>query len=116
MFYPKSRWLIFGLSFSLLFLVIMFFGQNGYAQGTRILRSPTVSKDAIAFVHANDIWIVGRDGGDARRLTSAIGGETNPHFSPDGKFIAFTAQYAGGSDIYVVPTSGGQPHRLTWHP
>jgi len=95
---------------------LLFFGQILDAQGTRILRSPTVSKDAIAFVHANDIWIVSRNGGDAKRLTSAAGAETGPHFSPDGKLIAFTAQYAGNTDIYVVPVEGGQPKRLTWHP
>ncbi|MCJ7679135.1 MAG: protease, partial [Candidatus Aminicenantes bacterium] len=116
MFFSKPRLFIYGLSITLLFLGITLFGQNGYAQGTRILRTPTVSKDAIAFVHANDIWVVNREGGDARRLTSAAGAETDPHFSPDGKFIAFTAQYAGNTDIYVVPSEGGQPKRLTWHP
>jgi tricorn protease len=116
MSYPKPRLLIYGLSFALLFLGIILFGQKAEAQGTRILRSPTVSKDAIAFVHANDIWVVGREGGNARRLTSAAGGETNPHFSPDGQFIAFTAQYDGGADVYVVPSDGGHSKRLTWHP
>jgi tricorn protease len=116
MFHPRPRLLIYGLSFTLLLLGIAVSGQKIHAQGTRILRSPTVSKDAIAFVHANDIWVVGRDGGDARRLTSAAGGETNPHFSSDGRFIAFTAQYAGNTDIYIVPSKGGQPKRLTWHP
>ncbi|HEX9887054.1 MAG TPA: PDZ domain-containing protein, partial [Longimicrobiales bacterium] len=86
------------------------------AQGTRILREPTVSQTHIAFVHANDLWVVERDGGVARRLTSAEGGETSPHFSPDGRWVAFTGQYAGNTDVYVVPTDGGAPTRLTWHP
>lgn len=116
MFRPRPRLVIFGLSFTFLLLGITLCGQNAEAQGTRILRSPAVSEKAIAFVHANDIWVVSRIGGDARRLTSALGGETNPHFSPDGRFIAFTAQYGGGSDVYVVPSDGGQPRRLTWHP
>ncbi|MDZ7681175.1 MAG: hypothetical protein U5J63_05520 [Fodinibius sp.] len=87
-----------------------------YAQGTRLLREPTVSQDHIVFVYANDLWITDRNGGDARRLTSGEGGETNPHFSPDGSQIAFTAQYDGNTDVYVVDAEGGQPKRLTWHP
>lgn len=86
------------------------------AQGTRFLRQPTVSADHIAFVHANDIWIVGRDGGEARRLTSDAGAETHPHFSPDGRWIAFSGQFGGNTDVYVVSADGGQPTRLTWHP
>ena len=86
------------------------------AQGTRLLRDPDVSKDKIVFVHANDIWTVDRKGGDAFRLTSGEGGETDPVFSPDGKWIAFTGQYGGNSDVYVVDANGGEPKRLTWHP
>lgn len=86
------------------------------AQGTRFLRQPDVSADRIAFVHANDVWTVGRDGGDALRLTSSEGAETDPHFSPDGRWIAFTGEYGGNADVYVVPATGGQPERLTWHP
>jgi tricorn protease len=85
-------------------------------QGTRMLRQPTVSETHIAFVHANDIWLTGRDGGDARRLTTAEGAETNPSFSPDGAHIAFSGQYGGNTDVYVVPAGGGEPRRLTWHP
>ncbi|MHB1192958.1 MAG: S41 family peptidase [Longimicrobiales bacterium] len=86
------------------------------AQGTRFLRQPSVGRAAIAFVHANDIWVVGRDGGQARRLTSDAGAETEPAFSPDGKWIAFTGEYGGNPDVYVVAAAGGQPQRLTWHP
>ena len=86
------------------------------AQGTRFLRQPDVSATQIAFVHANDIWVVGRDGGDAIRLTTADGGETDPAFSPDGDLIAFSGQYGGNTDVYVMPATGGQPQRLTWHP
>ncbi|MCU0391547.1 MAG: protease, partial [Thermoflexibacter sp.] len=87
-----------------------------YAQGTRLLRQPTVSQQYIVFVYADDLWLVDREGGNARRLTSAVGIETNPHFSPDGKMIAFTGQYDGNTDVFVVPTEGGEPKRLTWHP
>lgn len=86
------------------------------AQGTMLLRQPDVSKDQIVFVHGDDLWIVGREGGDARRLTSATGTESNPKFSPDGKWIAFTGQYDGNTDVYLVPSQGGEPKRLTWHP
>jgi len=86
------------------------------AQGTMLLRQPTVSNTSIVFVHANDLWIVGRDGGDAIRLTSSAGQERNPHFSPDGRTIAFTGQYDGNTDVYIVSATGGQPVRLTWHP
>ena len=86
------------------------------AQGTRLLRQPTVSSESIAFVYANDLWTVSREGGRATRLTSNAGGETSPHYSPDGKMIAFTGQYDGNADVYVIPAEGGEPVRLTWHP
>jgi tricorn protease len=83
---------------------------------TRLLRSPTVSATQIAFAYANNIWTVDRGGGVARRITSFQGQTTNPHFSPDGKWIAFSGEYAGNTDVYVVPAEGGEPKRLTWHP
>jgi tricorn protease len=86
------------------------------AQGTRVLRQPTVSATQIAFTYAGDIWVVDRNGGDARRVTSYPGVESNPQFSPDGKSIAFTGDYAGNPDVFVVDAGGGQPRRLTWHP
>ena len=87
-----------------------------FAQGTRLLRQPTVSDRAIVFVYADDLWMVSRDGGNATRLTTHEGTESLPHFSPDGNTIAFSAQYAGNTDVYVIPASGGEPKRLTWHP
>jgi tricorn protease len=83
---------------------------------TRLLRSPTVSGTEIAFTYANNVWIVPRAGGTARRLTSFQGQTTNPHFSPDGQWIAFSGEYAGNTDVYVVSAQGGEPRRLTWHP
>jgi tricorn protease len=83
---------------------------------TRMLRSPTVSATQIAFAYAQNIWNVDRAGGAARRLTSFQGQASNPHFSPDGKWVAFSGEYAGNLDVYVVPASGGEPTRLTWHP
>ena len=87
-----------------------------HAQGTRFLRQPDVSSSHIAFVHANDLWLAGRDGGNAVRLTSSDGAETDPAFSADGRWIAFSGQYGGNTDVYVMPAAGGQPERLTWHP
>jgi len=83
---------------------------------TRMLRTPAVSPTHIAFAHANNIWVVERAGGLARRLTSFQGATSNPKFSPDGQSIAFSAEYSGNTDVYVVPVTGGEPKRLTWHP
>ena len=86
------------------------------ADGPVLLRRPTVSQTQIAFTYAGDLWVVGRDGGDARRLTTGIGTETDPVFSPDGSLIAFTGEYEGNRDVYVVAANGGIPRRLTYHP
>ncbi len=106
---------MYSRNFFIVLVMLMPVLQAG-AQGTMLLRQPTISDTQIAFVYANDLWIVARDGGDARRLTSNEGQESLPHFSPDGKYIAFTGQYDGNTDVYVIPTEGGQPERLTWHP
>ncbi|MEP6718443.1 MAG: PDZ domain-containing protein, partial [bacterium] len=84
-------------------------------RATRLLRTPTVSATQIAFAYGNNIWTVPRTGGSARRITSFQGQTINPHFSPDGKWIAFSAEYAGNLDVYVVAADGGEPKRLTWH-
>jgi tricorn protease len=81
-----------------------------------LMRQPTMSRAHIVFVYAGDLWIVNREGGEASRLTTGIGTETNPQFSPDGKTIAFTGEYDGNVDIYTVPATGGVPKRLTYHP
>lgn len=93
--------------------------QTAHAQtagGTRLLRTPTVSATQIAFAYAQNIWTVPRAGGMARRITTFQGQTSNPHFSPDGKWIAFSGEYAGNLDVYVVAADGGEPKRLTWHP
>ena len=90
--------------------------QAQNAGGTRLLRSPSVSETQIAFAYAQNIWVVPRSGGMARRVTSFQGQTANPHFSPDGKWIAFSGEYAGNQDVYIVPAEGGEPRRLTWHP
>src|SRR3972149_6566843 len=69
----------------------------------RLLRYPAVSQTHIAFVYAGDIWVVGKDGGIAQRLSSPLGEEAFPRFSADGSRIAFTGNYDGNPDIYVIP-------------
>ncbi|MDQ3749102.1 MAG: protease, partial [Acidobacteriota bacterium] len=81
-----------------------------------MLRHPTVSRDLVAFEYAGDLWAVSRNGGTARRLTSTPGVEIDPFFSPDGSQLAFTATVAGNTDVYLMPTAGGDPKRLTFHP
>lgn len=81
-----------------------------------LIRHPTVSHDNIAFCYAGDIWKVGRDGGDAARLTAGIGEKCDPHYSPDGTWVAYTADYYGNPDVFVIPATGGEPRRLTSHP
>jgi tricorn protease len=83
---------------------------------TRLLTQPAISAERIAFAYANDLWVAASDGTGVRRLTSHPGVEGNPHFSPDGKWIAFSGEYDGNTDVFVVPAEGGVPQRLTWHP
>jgi len=102
------RKIIFGL-------LCVLSSQLTFGQGTRLLREPAISKEYIVFVYANDLWRTSISGGESIRLTSNEGAENLPNFSPDGKHIAFSAQYDGNTDVYVIPTEGGEPRRLTWH-
>jgi tricorn protease len=83
---------------------------------TRMLSQPAVSAEHVAFIYAEDLWIAELDGSGVRRLTSHQGVESAPRFSPDGSLIAFSAQYDGNTDVFVLPIVGGVPQRLTWHP
>jgi len=87
----------------------------GQADPPLLLRHPAVSRTEVVFSYADSLWIASRDGGDARRLTTG-GHETNPVFSPDGTLVAFTGEYDGNQDVYLVPATGGVPRRLTYHP
>jgi tricorn protease len=84
--------------------------------GTRLLRQPTVSATQVAFEYGGDIWVVGRSGGEARRLTATPAIETDPHFSPDGQWVAFTSNRTGTPEVWIVAAGGGEPRRLTWYP
>jgi tricorn protease len=81
-----------------------------------IFQHPALSKDLIAFGYAGDLWTVPRAGGVARRLTTGVGIETDPVFSPDGSMIAFTGDYDGNTDVFTIPAEGGIPFRVTYHP
>jgi tricorn protease len=86
------------------------------ASGPLLMQTPTLSKTHIAFAYAGDLWLVPREGGEAHLLTSGPGTKSGPIFSPDGSMIAFTGDYDGNVDVYVMPSSGGVPRRLTHHP
>ena len=87
---------------NLCLLIAAFISLAVTAQGTQLLRQPTISNTEIVFVYANDLWKVPIQGGNAIRLTSNEGAESSPHFSQDGKKIAFTAQYDGNTDVYTL--------------
>ncbi|MEN0021046.1 MAG: hypothetical protein AAF747_09215, partial [Planctomycetota bacterium] len=81
-----------------------------------MLRYPDISATEIVFVYANDLWVVSRDGGQARPLASPAGQEMFPKFSPDGQHVVFHGNYDGDRDLYTMPTIGGLPERLTHRP
>jgi len=97
-------------------LVIIVWLSTVPADAATLYRSPTVNATHIAFAWAGDLWTVPRAGGVATRLTSGVGIESDPMFSPDGGLVAFTGEYDGNRDVYVVAARGGVPERLTWHP
>jgi len=80
-----------------------------------LFRYPDVSENQIVFSYANDLWLVPREGGEAIKISSPPGVESNPKFSPDGKSIAFTGNYDGNKDAYALSVTGGVPIRLTEH-
>jgi len=99
-----------------LFIILGMFLQGAVAMNdSRLIRFPHISGDLIAFVFAGDIWTVPAAGGDARRLTSHNGLELFPKISPDGKWIAFSAEYSGTRQIHVMHTDGGTPRQLTFY-
>jgi tricorn protease len=83
---------------------------------TLLLKQPTVSAKEVVFLYAGDLWIAGRDGSNPRRLTAQKGQKAFPQFSPDGNWIAFSADYDGNQSVYIISREGGSPRRLTFHP
>ena len=98
-----------------LVVVSLFLATTAYSQ-TKLLRFPDIRGDRVVFTYAGDLWTAPSSGGSAVRLTSHPGVELFGKFSPDGKWIAFTGQYDGDEQIYVVPVSGGEPRQLTFYP
>jgi tricorn protease-like protein len=92
-------------------------GQGPAAAGTPragYYRHPAIHGDTVLFTSEGDLWLVGIEGGAARRLTSGAGAELFASISPDGHTVAFTASYEGPKDVYTMPVGGGVPRRLTW--
>jgi tricorn protease len=100
----------------ILVVCLIISGSTVFAQGTRLLRQPAISLTHIAFAYAGDIWVHDFNNQDLLRLTSTAAVESNPHFSPDGKWIAFNSNRSGNQSVYIVSVEGGTPKRLTWHP
>jgi len=100
--------------------IVVFFGLAAgavlAAETPLLLQQPTLSKTQVVFAVAGDLWKVARQGGVATQLTTGPGTERDPSFSPDGTLIAFTGEYEGNTDVYLVPVEGGVPKRLTYHP
>jgi tricorn protease len=105
-------------SLACLFLIVAVFVSAlcAHAASPLLMQKPTLSKTHIAFAYAGDLWLVAREGGEARLLTSGTGTKSDPVFSPDGSMIAFSGDYDGNVDVYVMPSEGGVPRRLTHHP
>ena len=83
---------------------------------TKLLRFPDIYGDRVVFTYGGDLWTTPANGGTAVRLTAHPGMETYAKFSPDGKWIAFTGQYDGDEQVYVIPSGGGEPKQLTFYP
>ena len=101
---------------SLLYILLGFVLAYPADSPPLLLQSPTLSKTQIAFAFGGDIWIVDRAGGDAQRLVTGTGVLSHPIFSPDGTMVAYTGNYDGNDDVFVVASTGGEPRRLTYHP
>lgn len=99
----------------LLFTLSFFMLKVSAANDTRMMRYPDINGNLIAFVYAGDIWTVDARGGVAKRLTSHPGIEIFPKISPDGKWIAFSAEYSGSRQIWVMPSAGGTARQLTFY-
>ena len=97
-----------------LFSALFLFSNADGQISAKLMRYMDLSDTQIAFVYGGDIWVIPKSGGTAIQVTHSPGEESWPRFSPDGKSIAYTASYNGNQDIYVMPTLGGVPTRLTY--
>ena len=111
------HWISKAVAGALLLAILAGMGRIAAAQGNpELFRQPDIGREGIVFVYGGDLWLAPRAGGVARRLTANPSNKAFPKFSPDGKWIAFTGDYDGNTDVYVIPAEGGEPKRLTYHP
>lgn len=110
MSFPRVKVLCLGLA------ALLVLGAPRVSAQTKLLRFPDIHGDQVVFCYAGDLWLAPSSGGSARRLTAHPGLELFPKFSPDGNWIAFTGQYDGDEQVYLIPTAGGVPMRLTYYP
>ncbi|HLN56702.1 MAG TPA: S41 family peptidase [Bacteroidales bacterium] len=106
----KNTYRLFALTIALLLSSLSFASDD-----VRMLRFPDINNDLVAFVYAGDIWTVSSNGGEARHITTHEGLELFPKISPDGKWIAFSGEYSGTRQVFVIPSNGGVPRQLTWY-
>ncbi|MGA8035917.1 MAG: PDZ domain-containing protein [Candidatus Acidiferrales bacterium] len=111
----KKAGLILALAFAIFSLAVPPAARAQSSEKPLLLRQPTLSATNIVFAYGDDLWRVSRDGGQAVRLTAGPGIKAGPHFSPDGKWIAFTGEYDGKLNVYVISVDGGSPRRVTFH-
>jgi len=105
----------FFIRLSTVLLCLLAFTSVASNEDTRLLRQPSINNNHIAFVYGGDIWVSTLNGQQLTRITSTAAVESDPHFSPDGKTIAFSSNRSGNTSVYIVPSKGGQATRLTWH-
>ena len=105
----KQKWIIIALSQT-------FFYFWSSATETKMLHYPDIHQDKIIFSYGGNLYVSSVEGKNVKQLTSYPGDEILPKFSPDGKQIAFTAEFEGNTDVYVISVEGGKPKRLTFHP
>ncbi|WP_207632741.1 S41 family peptidase [Foetidibacter luteolus] len=98
----------------LIFLAVLIAAAPATAQEARLMRFPAIYNNQVVFSYAGDLFTVDKNGGMARKLTSDIGYEMFSRFSPDGKNLAFTGQYDGNTEVFVMPAGGGAPKRVTY--
>ncbi|MEO8361434.1 MAG: PDZ domain-containing protein [Vicinamibacteria bacterium] len=113
---PSCRPVLFSCLLALVAQAIPGQAQEPSGSDSRLLRQPDANGRQVVFTYGGDLWVAELSGGDARRLTSTGAVESDPHFSPDGQFVAFTSNRSGMPMVYVLPIAGGTPKRLTWYP
>ncbi|MFO7445872.1 MAG: PDZ domain-containing protein [Ignavibacteriaceae bacterium] len=103
-----------GFSAILVIIFTMLLSEISFSQEARLLRFPAIYENQIVFTYAGDLYTVSASGGTARKITNDTGYESFARFSPDGKTIAFTGQYDGNTEVYLIPSDGGIPKRITY--